>query len=120
MANIFTDVGEVMTTDLWDGTITVPTNWYVAQGTGTGTAAKGDTALGTESAETRVITTDTQPSADINQHLGTITATGTRAITECGLFDAISTGDMPVRAAFTAINVVNGDKIEFTIQITTA
>ncbi len=120
MASVFTDVGENLTTDLWDGTISVPTNWYVAQGTGVAGAVKGDTALGTESAESRVVTTDTQPSADQNQHVGTITATGTRAITEVGLFDAATTGNMPVRADFTAINVVSGDKIEFTIQITTA
>ncbi len=120
MASVFTDVGENLTTDLWDGTISAPANWYVAQGTGVGGAAKGDTALGTETAETRVTTTDTQPSADQNQHVGTITATGTRAITEMGLFDASTSGNMPVRADFTAINVVSGDKIEFTVQITTA
>lgn len=120
MASIFTDVGENLTTDFWDGSASAPTNWYVAQGTGVTTAAKGDTALGTPSAEARVITTDTQPSADQNQHVGTITATGTRAITEVGLFDASSAGNMPVRADFTAINVDSGDKIEFTIQINTA
>lgn len=120
MASVFTDVGETLTTDLWDGTITAPTNWFVAQGTGAGAAAKGDTALTTESAEARVATADTQPSADQNQHVGTITATGSRAIIEMGLFDAATTGNMPVRADFTAINVVSGDKIEFTVQITTA
>ncbi len=120
MASIFTDVGENLTTDYWDGTASAPASWFVAQGTGVVTAAKGDTALGTEAPEARVAATDTQPAADQNQHVSTITATGTRAITECGLFDASTTGNMPVRADFAAINVVSGDKIEFTIQITTA
>ena len=120
MASIFTTVGEEMTTDLWDGTITVPTNWYIAQGTGVATAVKGDTALGTEASESRVVTADTQPVSDQNQHVATITADGTKAITECGLFDAAAAGNMPVRADFAAINVDSGDKIEFTIQIDTA
>ncbi len=120
MASVFTDVGENLTTDFWDGAASAPANWYIAQGTGVAAAAKGDTTLGTESAESRVISTDTQPSADQNQHVSTITATGTRAITEMGLFDAATTGNMPVRSVFTAINVDSGDKIEFTVQITTA
>lgn len=120
MANVFTDIGENLTTDFWDGTASAPANWYIAQGTGVGAAAKGDTALTTEASEARVISTDTQPSADQNQHVATITADGTKAIIEMGLFDAATTGNMPVRADFTAINVDSGDKIEFTVQITTA
>lgn len=72
MADIYTSAGEALIVDIIDNTVAVPT-YYVAQGTGTGTAAKGDTTLFTEASETRVSTTQSQPSADINQFQGTIT-----------------------------------------------
>ncbi len=114
MADVFTQTGEELFADIIDGTTGAPT-WYIGQGTGTGGAVKGDTALGTESAEARVSSTMSQPSADQNQFLSLITATGTRAITECGIFNASTTGIMIQRSDFTAINVDSGDKIEFTI-----
>ena len=116
MANIFTQTGEELFTDILDGTTAAPT-WAIAMGTGTGTAAKGDTALGTESPEDRVASTMSQPSADQNQWLSLITATGTRAIIECGVFDSTTEGGsiMIERSDFAAINIVSGDKIEFTI-----
>ena len=120
MADVFVTDGEELTTDIWEPGGAPPTNWFVAQGTGTTGAVKGDSALETESPETRVATTDTQPTASQNQHVATITATGTRAITEAGLLTLSSGGTLAVRSDFSAINVVSGDKIEFTFQITTA
>jgi hypothetical protein len=49
--------------------------------------------------------------------IGTITATATRAITESGLFDASSTGNMLTSADFSTINLASGDSIQFTWQL---
>lgn len=112
MADIFTSAGEAKVVDLLDAA-----TWYVAQGTGTTGAAKGDTTLETESAESRVSTTDTQPAADTFQMVGSITSSSTQAITEAGIFDASSSGNLLLRSTFSAINVTNGDSIQFTFQL---
>ena len=115
MADVFTQTGEELFTDILDGSTAAPT-WAIAMGTGGSTAAKGDTALGTESPEDRIASTMSQPSADKNQWLSLITATGTRNITECGVFDQVADGGIMIqRSNFSAIAVVSGDKIEFTI-----
>ncbi len=115
MADVFTQTGEELFTDILDGTTAAPT-WAIAMGTGAGAAAKGDTALTTESPEDRVASTMTQPAADQNQWLSLITATGTRAIIECGVFNQVADGGIMIqRSDFSAINIDSGDKIEFTI-----
>lgn len=114
-----TNVGENIATDLWDGTISAPTNWYAASGTNATAFAKGNTALGVEVA-TRVITTDTQPTSDTNRQVATIPYTSSLTITEAGLFDAASVGNMPIRETFAGIGVTNGDSIEFTFDTATS
>lgn len=116
MADVFTDAGEGHVVDQIDAFGT----YYVAWGTGTNAADKTDTALQTEAAETRVSTTDTQPSANIFQSVGTITATGTKTITEMGLLTANTSGVLVIRSVFTGIAVNSGDSIQFTIQLTLA
>jgi len=116
MADIFTDAGENLVADLIDGTASVPT-WRVAWGTGAGTAAKGDTSLFTEASESRVTTVNTQPVANQNQFVGTITADGTKTITNAGIFDAATSGNLLQKSDFTGIGLVLGDKIEFTFQL---
>ena len=118
MADIFTDVGETLVADYVDGTQNAPTNWYVAWGTGAGTAAKGDTTLFTEASEARVIATESQPSADQNRFVGTITADGSKTITNAGVFDASTTGDMLLKSDFTGIALALNDSIQFTFTIT--
>lgn len=100
---------------------------FAAMGTGaTGaarTAAAGDTALSTEvdsrtsGTESTVTTTQT---GDTYQVVATITAGGTRAVDEAGLFDASSTGNMGTSATFAVVNLASGDSIEFTwkVQVT--
>lgn len=94
---------------------------YVHWGTGTTAAAVGDTALQTARAEARTQGTMTQQttntSNDTYQLVGTITAAGTTAaITEAGLFDASTNGNMLLRGTFDAINLQVGDGIQFTIK----
>ena len=117
MATIYTDAGEDKVADLIDGTVSAPANWYVGWGTGAGTAAKGDTTLFTESAEARVVGAESQPSSDINQFVGTITASAGRTITNAGLFDASTNGNMVIHGDFTGVVLNSGDKIEFTITL---
>ena len=55
--------------------------------------------------------------------LGSITAAGSRAITEVGVFDAAGTGSPPtggnmdIYGSFTVINLSSGDSIAFTVQV---
>ena len=120
MATIYTSVGETVVVDLIDGVSAVhldATNGKIAWGTGAGTAAKADTTLFTESAEARVAATVTQPTADKNQWVGTITSASAQTITNAGLLNAASAGNLIIHGDFTGIALASGDKIEFTISL---
>lgn len=117
MTDIFTDAGEDKVADIVDGTVVAPSDWYAAWGTGAGTAAKGDTTLFTEAAEARVASTKSQPSSNINQFVATITEVGGATITNAGIFDASSAGNMLLKSDFAGVVLANGDKMEFTFQL---
>jgi hypothetical protein len=120
MATVYTSAGEAVVVDLIDGTSSTHldnTNAHVGWGTGAGTAAKGDTTLFTEASETRVVAATSQPAADKNQWVATLTADGAKTITNAGLFNAVSAGSMIVKGDFTGIVLALGDKIEFTISL---
>lgn len=87
-------------------------------GTGTTAAAIGDTALETPYGGARATGTQSNPSAKVYRTVGTITFTSTLAITEHGILSASSVGTLWDRHVFAAINVVNGDSIEFTYNLT--
>lgn len=92
---------------------------HIGWGTGTTAEAVGQTALVTE-VQTRQATTITAPSPTVHRAVATMTADATRNITEVGLFDAATAGDMAVRALFTAIPLEANDQITFTLDITVA
>lgn len=117
MASVFTQVGEEIVTDIMDETVTVPVDWFVGWGTGAGTAAKGDTVIFTESAETRLAGAASQPSADQNQWVATLTSLGAQTITNAGLLSLVTGGVLLVHGDHTGIVLATGDKIEYTIQI---
>lgn len=117
MADIFTDVGENLVTDYIDGTANAPANWHVGWGTGAGTAAKGDTTLFTEASESRVAATEAQPASNTNRFTATITANGSKTITNVGVFDASSGGNMMLKSDFTGIPLVLNDAIAFTLDL---
>lgn len=122
MATIYTTAGEGKVVNIIDGTASSPTdlgtsNRFIGWGTGTTTAAKGDTALETEAAESLVAATVSQPSASINQWLAVITSASGQTISEAGLLDASSGGTLIIHGDFTGIVLSNGDKIEFTITL---
>jgi len=87
-------------------------------GVGTTAEAIGDTDLVTKVETGRVSGTQTEGAANVYRSVGTIPYTATRAITEHGLFNAASAGTLMDRTVFAAINVVNGDSIQFTYELT--
>lgn len=90
---------------------------YHASGTGVASESASDTALGTE-VESRATGTQAENAANIYESVGTVSYTATRAITEHGLLSAASVGTLMDRSVFAAINVVNGDSIQFTHRTT--
>lgn len=94
-------------------------NWH-GTGIGVTAAAIGDTALqNTTGAPARGSGTQSTPgSANIYQSVATIAYTSSLAITEWGLFSAVTSGTLLDRFVFAAINVINGDSITFTFQLT--
>jgi hypothetical protein len=112
MAGVLTNDGEGHVIDQLDAFGT----HYIGQGTGTTPAAKGDTDLETPSAEARSGTTDTQPTADVLHMEATITSLSTQAITEMGVFDASTSGNLIIHDVFTAINVNADDSITFKVD----
>lgn len=116
MANVYTQAGEELTADILDGTTVAPT-WYIGWGTGAGTAAKGDTTLFTEGTEARVAAATSQPSADINQFVGTITADGSKTITNAGVLSASTGGTLLLKSDFAGVALQASDSIEFTFQL---
>ncbi len=92
---------------------------YMDSGTGTNAESTGDTALQTPWGGSRTSISFSAPgSTNIEQSAGTTTYTNTFAITEWGRFSASSSGTLLDRRKFSAINVVNGDGISWTYQLT--
>lgn len=91
---------------------------YHDSGVGTTGAAVGDTDIETTDGESRATGTQTESSANVYQSVGTISYTTSKAITEHGLFNASTSVTLMDRHVFSAINVVNGDSIQFTYSLT--
>jgi len=92
---------------------------YHDSGVGTTAAAVGDTDIETTDEESRATGTQIEgASANIYKSVGTISYTTTKAITEHGLFSQSTGTTLMDRHVFSAINVVNGDSIEFTYELT--
>ena len=87
-------------------------------GVGTTAEAVGDTGIETTDGESRATGTQAEASANQYRSVGTITYTTTKAITEHGLFNDASAGTLMDRSVFSAVNVVNGESIQFTYTLT--
>jgi hypothetical protein len=87
---------------------------------GVGTTAENitNTTMETTDGESRSAGTQTESAANAYQSVGTIAYTTTKAITEHGLFNDATAGTLMDRTVFAAINVVNGDSIQFTYTLT--
>jgi hypothetical protein len=91
---------------------------YHDSGVGTTAENAADTTIETTDGESRATGTQTESAANAYRSVGTISYTTSKAITEHGLFNDATTGTLMDRSVFTAVNVVNGDSIQFTYTIT--
>lgn len=90
---------------------------HMAIGTGTTSAAAGDTTLGTEGG--RVSLSGSVVSTNTITYTATFPAgTGTGAVTEAGIFNASSGGTLLCRTTFPAVNKASGDSIAITWVVT--
>jgi len=106
----------------------VAASWWLQWGTGSAAAATANVVTTTTTTESRVSASAAQGTTTVtNDNMtltGTITAAGSRAITEVGAFDAVGSGSPPtggnmdVYADFTVINLATNDSIAFTIKVT--
>lgn len=90
-------------------------------GTGSTAEANTQTALVTPFGGARVAGTQVAggtATAPTYTSVATISFTSTLAIVEHAVFNASSSGTMLDRSLFTAVNVVNGDSIQFTYVLT--
>ena len=119
MATLLVNTGKAIVTNyLNGGAATQPK--YVAWGTGAGTTAATDTTLFTEvtprvSGTTSQVTTST--TNDTFQVVGTQTAGTSETITNAGLFDASTSGNLFVKGDFTGVALNSGDSIQFTFKV---
>jgi hypothetical protein len=119
MATLLVNTGKAIVTNyLNGGAATQPK--YVAWGTGAGTTAATDTTLFTE-VTPRVSGTTTQQTTsttnDTFQVVGTQTAGTSETITNAGLFDASTSGNLFVKGDFTGVPLNSGDSIQFTFKV---
>jgi hypothetical protein len=118
MATLLVNTGKAIITNyLNGGAATQPK--YVAWGTGAGTTAASDTTLFTEvlprvSGTTSQVTTST--TNDTFQVVGTQTAGAGYTITNAGLFDAATSGNLFIKGDFSGVPLNTGDSIQFTFK----
>ena len=113
--NLVVTAGKNWVADRMNDANTVMT--HMELGTGTNAAAAGDTTL--QTALDRNALTSTTVSTNTVAYACTWAAgDGTGAITEAGLFDAASAGDMLARTVFSVVNKGSSDSITITWTIT--
>ena len=90
---------------------------HMAVGTGSTAADAGDTTLETEAA--RIALTSTTVTSNAVAYVATYPAgTGTGALTEAGIFNDGTTGDMLCRTVFSVINKGAADSMTVTWTVT--
>ena len=113
--NLVVTAGKNWVADRMNDANTVMT--HMAVGTGTTAAAAGNTTLVTEN--DRNALTSTTVSGNAIAYVATWAAgDGTAALTEAGLFDAASAGDMLARTVFSVVNKGAADSMTITWTIT--
>lgn len=85
----------------------------------TGTGTPGATALGTE-LDRNALTSKTRSGAVVTMVGDWAAGDGTGAITEAGLFDAASTGNMWCSQSFSVVNKAAGDTLQISWTLTFA
>jgi hypothetical protein len=119
-ATLVVTTGKAIVTNRLRGAGTEPV--FLAWGTGAGTTAAADTTLFTEASESRVTGTSSQTTTTTNNDtyrvVGTMTVAGSgKTITNVGLFDAVSSGNLFFKSDFTGLALNVGESIQFTISV---
>ena len=115
--NLVVTAGKEWVADRMKGTNSAMS--HMAIGTGTAAAAAGDTALGTQLDRNALTTSGGTVSGNTITYECTWAATdGTGAITEAGIFDAATGGDMLARTKFDVVNKGADDSMTITWTIT--
>lgn len=92
---------------------------HMAVGSSNTAAATSQTALGSELG--RVALSSSTRSSNTLTYQATFPAgTGTGALQEAGIFNAVSTGNMLCRTVFSAVNKAAGDTVVITWNVTVA
>lgn len=120
-ATVFVQVGQDWLVDKLQSTLAGDTGVkpeWLGWGIGATDPVVGNTILETASAEARTQGTLSQPSADTSRCVGTITCAGAgKTVAEVGLFTLSAAGVLVIRATFTGIPLLVGDRIEFTVDL---
>jgi len=120
MATIYTNVGKAISAQKFSGGNATTFN-RIGWGTGAGTAAIADTTLFVEAAETRATATLTVLTGTVTndtfQAVGTLTSLTGQTITNAGVFDTATVGNLLEKADFTGIPLLANDSIQFTFQL---
>ena len=90
---------------------------HMAIGTGSTAAAAGDSALGSQ-ADRNALTSTTVSGTAVTYLASFGAGEGTGAITEAGLFNAASAGDMLCRTVFAVVNKGSSDSMTITWTVT--
>jgi hypothetical protein len=112
---VVTDGKEYVASRMKDATATAMS--HMAIGSGSTAAAAGNSSLGTELG--RVALTSTNVSGAVVTYTATFAAgTGTGAVTEAGILNASSSGDLLCRTVFSVVNKGASDSMTITWTVT--
>lgn len=122
---VVTDAGVGYIVDAFQNSVELENMKYHGFGTGTTNEAASQTALVTE-LTTEYATDNTRPTgtttegatANIYRTVATLSPDASCAITEHGIFSASSSGVLLDRSKFSAINLVSGDSLQVTYELT--
>ena len=118
MATLLVNTGRAIITNRLNSGGTIPS--FVAWGTGAGTTGQTDTTLFAE-VSPRVTGTVTQQTTnttdDTFQVVATQVAATPETITNAGLFDALTSGNLFVKGDFAGIPLQANDSIQFTFRV---
>jgi len=122
---VLTDTGVGYIVDAFQNSVELENMKFHGYGTGTNAEAAADAALQTE-LTTEYAVNSTRPtgsttegaSANIYRTVGTLSPDANVAITEHGIFSAASAGVLLDRSKFSVINLISGDSLQTTYDLT--
>lgn len=124
MPSIFTDVGKNWVADkMREAGIAAATVFAnrIAWGTGAVVPTQTTTAISIETTPARATATmsgvTTTTTGDTFQAVGTLTADAGKTITNAGLFDAATIGDLVLTGDHAGVPLLTGDSIEYTFKL---